>query len=137
MTFVVATISLEQELTKDFCLKHVSVALSFVKSRSRMPVVVCENQFEMALILKAECDKYVQIDSSEPTKFLVPIIDTDTGLEELVEEKLLGNIDHILLTSCESRQHDRVRDDWTDFINDQSGVEKLVDALESEGIFYE
>ncbi len=137
MSFVVAIISFEQELSKETFLQQVSVALDFIRSHSKMRILACENSFEIAMVFKAECDKYIQIDTQEPAKFLVPIIDVDTGLEELIESKFLDNVEHIPLTTCDSRKHDRVRDDLSLLLTRPNGVNELVNVLESEGIFYE
>lgn len=140
MTFAVAVISLEQELSKEKALQQVKVALNFLRIRSSFRFIACENTFETAIVIKVErtdSNEYIQIDTQEPDKQLVPIIEIDTGLEELVEKKVLGNIEHILLTTCESRKHDRERNDWSLLLEKRDGAEQLVEALDREGIFNE
>jgi len=137
MSFVVAIISCEQELSKEIALKYVKVALDFIKSFSKMRIIACENGYDVSIVLKAEYSEYLQIDTSCPDKILYPIFDFDTGLEELVEKHVLRNVEHELLTESESRKHDFVRDDWTILINEQDGSAKFVDVLDKEGIFYE
>lgn len=137
MSLVVAAISLEQELSKEIALKYVKNALTFIRSHSKMRIIVCENDYDLSIVLKAENSEYLQVYTHEINQVLVPIIEIETALEELVEKKVLSNIEHVLLTAPESRKHDRARDDWTDLVNNQSGAERLVDALEAEGIFYE
>lgn len=134
MTFAVARISLESEITKDQMRKELEIAVKFLKGRGKKRISVCENVYELALILRTESDDYVQIDTSDSKLILVPILDLDTGLEELVPQKFVDNIECSLLTICEARKHDRERNEWS-ALTDK--LPELCDALEADGIFYE
>ena len=134
MTFAVARISLESEITKDQMHKELDVAVKFLKKQSKKRIAVCENIYELALILKVESNDYVQIDTNNPSLILVPIMDLDIGLEELVPERFVDNIECTLLTICEARKHDRERNEWSALVD---RLPVLCDALESDGMFYE
>jgi len=134
MTFAVARISLESEITKDQMRKELGVAVKFLREQNNNRIAVCENIYELALILKVESDRYVQIDTSNPKLFLVPVMEFDTGLEELISEKFVDNIECALLTTCEARKHDRERNEWSALTGK---LPELCDALEADGIFYE
>lgn len=134
MTFAVARISLESEITKDQMHRELEIAIKFLKEQSKKRIAACENVYELALILRVESDNYVQIDTSDQKLFLVPIMDLDTGLEELVPQKFVDNIECTLLTTSEARKHDRERNEWS-ALTDK--LPMLCDALEADGIFYE
>ena len=134
MTFVVARVSLESEITKSQMLDELSVAVKFLREHGKKRIAVCDNVYELALILKVESDVYIQIDTSDPSLILVPVMDLDTGLEELVPKKFVDNIECTLLTTCEARKHDMERNDWSALTDKLS---ELCDALEADGMFYE
>jgi hypothetical protein len=140
MVFAVATISLEQEISKEKTLQLVNVALDFLRTQSSSRLIVCENMYEVAVVIKTELnnsDEYIQIDTQEPKKILVPVIDIETGLEEFIEKKFFDCLEHIQLTTCESRKYDRERNDWSLLLERKEGAEQLVDAFDEEGIFNE
>jgi hypothetical protein len=134
MTFIVARISLESEITKEQMRCELATAIKFLRKSSKQRIAVCENIYELALILRIESDDYIQIDTCDPGVILVPVMDKDTGLEELIPQKWVDNIDCIRLTTCEARKHDVERNEWSALTDKLS---ELCDALESYGMFYE
>ena len=134
MTFAVARISLESEITKSQMFDELKIAVKFLKGNSKNRIAVCENHFELALILRTESEEYLQIDTSNPNLVLVPILDLETGFEDLIPKRQVDNVECTRLTICEARKHDMERHNWSALVDK---LPELCDALENDGFFYE
>lgn len=143
MSYVVALISLEEQVIYDEMLNYLESSFHFIRSFTDNPVRICENSNDLALVLLAEHDEYLQVDIigsgyhllDDKSRDLVvqcPVISFRTGIEELIPKCDFNASEHILLTDYCSRKHDFCRKDLQ--LDD---CVQIADLLKLDGFFSE